>query len=152
MTKEQFTAQVLECEDMLYKVAMGMLRNDADAEDAIQTAILRAFEKLPSLKDDAYFCTWLTRILINVCKSQLRQQKPTEPLAGQTEKTSASPQEEVEVRAAVEALPLKLRQVTILYYSLDFTTPEIAAILRIPKGTVLSRLDKARRLLRLELE
>ena len=56
------------------------------------------------------------------------------------------------MRAAVEALPLKLRQVTILYYSLDFTTPEIAAILRIPKGTVLSRLDKARRLLRLELE
>ena len=151
MTKEQFTAQVLACEDMLYKVAMGMLRNDADAEDALQTAILRAFEKLPSLKDDAYFCTWLTRILINTCKSQLRRQKPTQPLAGH-EKTSASPQEEVEVRAAGEALPLKLRQVTILYYSLDFTTPEIAAILRIPKGTVLSRLDKARRLLRLELE
>lgn len=151
MTKEQFTAQVLECEDMLYRVAMGMLRNDADAEDAIQTAILRAFEKLSTLKDDAYFRTWLTRILINTCKSQLRRQKPTSPLT-ESERTSASPQEEVEVRAAVEALPLKLRQVTILYYSLDFTTPEIAAILRIPKGTVLSRLDKARRLLRLELE
>ena len=56
------------------------------------------------------------------------------------------------MRAAVESLPLKIRQVVILYYSQQFTTKEIAEILRIPKGTVLSRLDKGRKLLKIELE
>ncbi len=151
MTKEQFTAQVLECEEILYKVAMSMLRNDADAQDAAQTAILRAYEKLGALKQEEHFRTWLIRILINVCNTQLRRRKKSAEYA-ETQKTSASPQEEVEVRAAVEGLPLKLRQAVILYYSEQFTTREISEILHIPKGTVLSRLDKARKLLRIELD
>ena len=65
--------------------------------------------------------------------------------------TSTSFVENVEVRAAVEALPLKIRQVIILYYSQQFTTKEISDILKIPKGTVMSRLDKGRKLLRINL-
>lgn len=149
MTKEQFTAQVLDSEQMLYKIAMSMLRNEADAEDAMQTAVLKAYEKLAALKHEEYFRTWLIRILINVCRSQLRQQKLSSDLI---EEPAASPHEAVEVRAAVESLPLKIRQVVILYYSQQFTTKEIAEILRIPKGTVLSRLDKGRKLLKIELE
>ena len=150
MTKERFAEQVLSSEDILFKVAMSMLKNEADAQDAMQTAVLKAFENLGSLRQEEYFRTWLLRILINVCKAQLRQQKAAE--LTETQKTSASPQEEAEVRAAIENLPLKLRQVVILYYSEQLTTKEIAAVLKIPKGTVLSRLNKARKLLRLELE
>lgn len=150
MTKEHFAEQVLSSEDILFKVAMSMLKNEADAQDAMQTAVLKAFEKLGSLRREEYFRTWLLRILINVCKAQLRKQKTAE--LTETQKTTASPQEEAEVRAAIENLPLKLRQVVILYYSEQLTTKEIAAVLKIPKGTVLSRLNKARKLLRLELE
>lgn len=151
MTKERFTAQVLDSESILFKIAMSMLKNEADAEDAVQTAVLNAYEKLSTLKNEDFFRTWLIRILINACNTRLRERKKS---ADYTEiaATSPSPQEGVEVRAAVESLPLKLRQVVILYYSDQFTTKEIAQILKIPKGTVLSRLDKARKLLRIELK
>ena len=151
MTKEQFTKLVLENEEMMCKIAMSMLRNEKDCEDAIQSAIMTAFEKLSTLKNEEYFKTWLMRILINTCNKQLRRNKRTAELT-EIQAASTFSAEEVEVRAAVEALPMKIRQVIILYYSNQFTTKEISEILKIPKGTVLSRLDKGRKLLRLELE
>ena len=151
MTKEQFTKLVLENEEMMCKIAMSMLRNEKDCEDAIQSAIMTAFEKLSTLKNEEYFKTWLMRILINTCNKQLRRNKQTAELT-EIQAALTFSAEEVEVRAAVEALPMKIRQVIILYYSKQFTTKEISEILKIPKGTVLSRLDKGRKLLRLELE
>lgn len=150
MTKETFTELIMENEEILYKVGMSMLKNETDVQDAVQTAVLTAFEKLSTLKHEEYFRTWLIRILINVCNKQLRQRKNTaKPVDIPTDQTSA---EQVEVRTAVEALPLKIRQVIIMYYSERFTTKEIGEILRIPKGTVLSRLDRGRKLLKMELE
>ena len=150
MTKEIFTELILENEEMMCKVAMSMLRNEKDCEDAIQSAILTAYEKLSTLKHEEYFKTWLMRILINNCNKQLRQRKKTSELT-EIHAVSTPSVEEVEVRAAVEALPIKIRQVIILYYSEQFTTKEISGILKIPKGTVLSRLHKGRKLLRIEL-
>ena len=151
MTKEKFTELILENEEMMCKVSMSMLRNEKDCEDAIQSAIMTAYEKLSALKHEEYFRTWLIRILINNCNKQLRQRKRTAELT-EVQAVSTSSVEEVEVRAAVESLPIKIRQVIILYYSEQFTTKEISEILKIPEGTVLSRLDKGRKLLRLELE
>ena len=150
MTKEKFTELILENEEIMCKVAMSMLRNEKDCEDAIQSAIMTAYEKLSALKHEEYFRTWLIRILINNCNKQLRQRKRTAELT-EVQAVSTSSVEEVEVRAAVEALPIKIRQVIILYYSEQFTTKEISDILKIPKGTVLSRLHKGRKLLKIEL-
>lgn len=150
MTKEKFTELILENEEIMCKVAMSMLRNEKDCEDAIQSAIMTAYEKLSALKHEEYFRTWLIRILINNCSKQLRQRKRTAELT-EVQAVSNSSVEEVEVRAAVEALPIKIRQVIILYYSEQFTTKEISDILKIPKGTVLSRLHKGRKLLKIEL-
>ena len=151
MTKEVFTELVLKNEDILYKIAMSMLKNEADAQDAMQSAILKAFERLSTLKHEEYFRTWLVRILINICNKQLRQRNRTIEWNGNGA-ISVSSEVEVEVRTAVEALPMKIRQVIIMYYSEQFTTKEISSILRIPKGTVLSRLHKGRKLLRLDLD
>lgn len=151
MTKEVFTELVLKNEDILYKIAMSMLKNEADAQDAMQSAILKAFERLSTLKHEEYFRTWLVRILINICNKQLWQRNRTIEWNG-SGVTYVSSEVEVEVRTAVEALPLKIRQVIIMYYSEQFTTKEISSILRIPKGTVLSRLHKGRKLLRLDLD
>ena len=150
MTKEVFAELVLKNEDILFKVAMSMLKNEDDAQDAMQSAILRAYERLNTLKHETYFRTWIIRILINICNKQLRQRSKTTEW-NESGAVAASTETEVEVRAAVEALPLKIRQVIILYYSEQFTTKEISSILRIPKGTVLSRLHKGRKLLRLDL-
>ena len=148
MTRETFTELILQSEDTLAGVAMSMLRNEADAQDAVQTAVLTAFEKLSTLKNEACFKTWLVRILINVCNKQLKSRGKITTLP---EPTAASPQTTVELRAAIEGLPPKLRQVFVLHYLEGFTTEETARILKIPKGTVLSRLAKSRELLRIEL-
>lgn len=150
MTKEIFTEHILKSEETLYRVSMSMLKNEKDCEDAVQTAILTAYEKIGTLRNEGYFSTWLVRILINVCNKQLNSRNKVVDIK-EYQGVSASSQQEVEVRLAVESLPMKIRQVIVLYYMEQFSTKEISAILKIPKGTVLSRLAKGRELLKLEL-
>lgn len=154
MTKDEFIRLVLECEETLYKVSMSMLRNEKDCEDAVQTAILTAYEKLNTLKNEEYFKTWIVRILINACNKQLNSRKKIVDIKDYqniSETSNFSP-EELEVRLAVEKLPLKIRQVVVLYYTEGFSVKDIKDILKIPEGTVKSRLSKGRELLKLELE
>ncbi|MBQ8538906.1 MAG: RNA polymerase sigma factor [Ruminococcus sp.] len=151
MTKEKFTLLVLNCEETLYRISVSMLKNERDAEDATQTAILKAFEKISTLKDEKYFKTWLVRILINVCNKQLKE-KSKYTCNDIDLITLKSCDNNFEVRVAVENLPLKIRQVVVLYYIEQFSTKEISSMLKIPKGTVLSRLSKGRELLKLELK
>ena len=150
MTKETFTELILKNEETLYRISMSMLRNEKDCEDAVQTAILAAYEKIGTLRQEEYFSTWLVRILINVCNKQLNSRNKVVDIK-EYRGVSASSQQEVEVRLAVESLPMKIRQVIVLYYMEQFSTKEISGILKIPKGTVLSRLAKGRELLKLEL-
>ena len=149
MTKERFTDLVLECEQTLYRVSMSMLKNESDCEDAVQTAILTAYEKLSDLKHEEYFKTWLVRILINVCHKQLRfhsrHTELSEDLPAEANNTSR------EVRDAIDRLPEKIRQTVVLYYIEEFSVKEIKQILKIPEGTVKSRLSKGRDLLRIVL-
>lgn len=151
MTKQTFTELVLSSEKTLCSISMSMLKNENDSKDAVQTAILTAYEKLSTLKKDEYFKTWLVRILINVCNKQLNSRRKVTEIH-ENESIQASSAEKVEVRLAVENLPLKIRQIIVLYYMEQFSTKEISAILKIPKGTVMSRLAKGRELLRIELE
>lgn len=149
MTKERFTELVLESENTLYRVSMSMLQNESDCEDAVQTAILTAYEKLSDLRHEEFFKTWLVRILINVCKKQLRFRKRhtelSEDIPLQSDEVSGY------VRDAVDKLLEKFRQVIVLFYIEEFSVKEIKQILKIPEGTVKSRLSKGRELLRLEL-
>ena len=147
MNREAFTDLVLESEQTLYRVAMSMLRNEKDCEDAVQTAVLTAFEKLGTLKHEEYFKTWLVRILINVCNKQLKSAVKTTELHD-TDITADSAETATEIRMAIESLPVKIRQVVVLYYIEQFTVKEIKQILKIPEGTVKSRLSKGRELLK----
>lgn len=81
LNKNEFTQKVLDAESTLYHVAKSILRSEADCEDAVQEAIAIAWQKLPTLKTDAYFTTWLVRILINECKSVLRRPKAAGDIA-----------------------------------------------------------------------
>ena len=154
MTREEFAEKVLDSEAALYRISRSMLRNEADCEDAVQTAILRAYEKLSTLKNEEYFRTWLVRILINVCNKRLNERKRIVDIDEYQAQTTASvPSDEVgtEVRMALEGLPVKIRQAMVLFYIEDFSIEEIRRTLGIPAGTVKSRLSKGRQLMREKL-
>ena len=72
MNKPEFVQRVEDYQARMYRVALTILGRGADAEDAVQDALLSAWRALGSLRDEQYFETWLMRILINVCRSELR--------------------------------------------------------------------------------
>ena len=92
MDREEFTRAVLEYENTLYRVAKSMLGSEADCADTAQNALLRAWERLHTLRDPAYFKTWLTRILINECRAVLRQRARYAPLATEIAEGEAAPE------------------------------------------------------------
>ncbi len=149
MTKERFTELVLASEQTLYRVSMSMLKNEADCQDAVQTAILTAYEKLSDLKKEEFFKTWLVKILINTCHKQLRFRSKHTELS--EDLPTDSDDSVKEVRDAVNRLPDKIRQVVVLYYIEGFSVKEIRQIIKIPEGTIKSRLSKGRDLLRVHL-
>ena len=152
MTKETFARLVLESEKTLYRVSMSMLKNETDCEDAVQTAILAAYEKLDTLKNEEFFKTWLVRILINACNKQLSTRTRVISINEYTDTPTVSHDRDIDVKIALEQLPVKIREVVVLYYMEDFSVKEIANILQIPGGTVKSRLSKGRQLLEISME
>nr|WP_294652726.1 sigma factor [uncultured Blautia sp.] len=79
MTKDAFIREIRNAEIMLYHISKSILKNDSDCGDAVQETLLKAYEKLPMLKEEKFFRTWITRILINECKGILRKQKKVVP-------------------------------------------------------------------------
>ncbi|MBQ3331327.1 MAG: sigma-70 family RNA polymerase sigma factor [Ruminococcus sp.] len=140
--------------DTLYRVSMTMLKNEHDAQDAVHEAILLAYQNRNKLRQEQYFGTWLTRILINHCSRVLRQRKRiadvTEPLPDIASRDN--PYISVEIGEAIDTLPPKIRLTVILYYIEDYSVREIKEILHIPEGTVKSRLSKGRKLLKDQLD
>ena len=154
MTKEAFTGGITAMTGQLYRVSCGLLQSEADREDAVQETILRAWEKLDTLKHEEFFQTWVVRILINECRSIGRQRGRVLPMDELPVSESAAPSGErtIELRRAVTALPDALRLPVILHYVEGYDVAETGKILGIPSGTVKSRLSRARKQLKLELE
>jgi RNA polymerase sigma-70 factor (ECF subfamily) len=140
--------------DTMYRVSMSMLKNEHDAQDAVHDAILLAYQNRNQLRQEQYFGTWLVRILINVCHKVLKARKRYSDI-GETLPDIASrdnPYLSVEIGDLIDSLPEKIRLTIILYYVEDYSVKEIKDILRIPEGTVKSRLNKGRNLLKTYLE
>ena len=127
----------------LYRVAISILMNDEDAADAIQDTILGCWEKLHTLKEEKYFKTWITRVLINRCYDIRKKQQRITAMED-FEEPSAEDQYNVELKEALEQLDEKYRIVMVLYYSEGYQTGEIAELLEIPRSTVQTRLQRGR--------
>lgn len=152
MNRNQFTAQVLEAEKSLYHIAKSMLRNDEDCADAMQNAILHAFENLHTLRNEKFFKTWLTRILINECNHMIRSRKEQIPYEDYFETREDVQQEDnSEVFEAVMALADNYRIPFVLFYVEEFSIKEICRILKLSQSTVKTRLYRARKLLKEKL-
>lgn len=152
MDKADFTCRVLNAENSLYRVAKAILISDTDCEDAVQEAILRAWERRDTLRQPEYFQTWLTRILINEC-NRLARKRPDTVALEECGELAAEDGGVVDaaLRDSVLRLPQKLRTAVVLYYIEGYSVRETAKLTHVPAGTVKSRLSKARSLLRVRL-
>ena len=129
----------------MYKTARSILYNDEDIADAISETILTCWEKMWQLKEESFFRTWMTRILINKCNDILRKQKNLSLV----EEIPDIPSYDVkfanaEWKEALDSLNEKYRLVLVLYYVEGFKTGEISRILSMPESTVRSRLARGR--------
>ncbi|MDC7290526.1 RNA polymerase sigma factor [Blautia schinkii] len=152
MTRDKFIAEVRESEAMLYHVSKSILKNDADCADAVQEALLKGYEKLHTLKEDAFFRTWMTRILINECYKICKKNKNIVPYEEYIQNAKLWEEDRYShLYQAILELPGELRVLVTLYYLEGFSQKEISEILNIREGTIKSRLSRARRMLREEL-
>lgn len=144
MEKEEFTELVLAYQRSMYRFALGLLKNEQNAEDALSTAIIKAYEHLASLRDKDKFKSWIMSIITNEAKNMLSKNSRI-----QLVDDVAIFREEVEenqnrIWDSVMELGEQHRQIVLLYYYDGFSTKEIARILKVPEGTVKSRLSRAR--------
>lgn len=149
MNRAEFGRRVRGCERKLYRVARTILSRDVDCEDAVQEALLKAWMRLDTLREEAYFETWLIRILINECRSLWRRGRGGE--AELPENLAMAADGASPVFEALMALPEKQRIALELHYIEGYRTREIAKILGITESAVKWRLGKGRALLKKEL-
>ncbi len=154
MVDEQtFVCEVEAMERTLYRVSRTYLPRWEDCADAVQEALSKAWAKRAQA-EPGYFRPWLVRIVINECHNLYRRRKRIL----YTAEVEPAPQASVlddparQLRQALETLPEKLRLPLVLHHLEGFSVEEVARILRIPEGTVKSRLHQARGALKTELE
>lgn len=149
MTREEFTGAVLAHSRDMYRAARAMLPCDADAEDAVGQAVLLAWQSIGRLRTPESIRPWLVKITVNCARRQLRRRGGTvsledvSPAAASREDTYSCGLWE-----AVLALPPEQRAAVVLFYYEDLPIAEISRLLRVPEGTVKSRLNRARQRLR----
>ena len=149
MNEQEFTQRLQDSGPMLYRVACVMLSSPEDRQDALQETAVKAWQHKGRLREEKYFTTWLTRILLNECAAIHRKNARTVPLTEGME--PAAPEKDMELRMLLDALPEKQRAPLVLHYLEGFSLEEIARVQRVPLGTVKYRLHQARKALRVEM-
>ncbi len=156
---EAFGMLVAGSVDRCYAIAYRILRDAERAHDSVQEALVGAWIDLPSLRDPARFEAWLTRLVVNACYTEARRERrwqtklrllPVEnPVSPDTTGAVA---DRDELERAFGRLTVEQRTVVVLHYFGGQSSEEIASMLRIPAGTVRSRLHHAMRQLRAAVE
>jgi RNA polymerase sigma-70 factor (ECF subfamily) len=165
--KERFEREVIPLIPNLYSAALRLTRNPSDAEDLVQETYLRAYRGFAGFREGTNLRAWMYRILTNTFINSYRKRQ-REPVTVSEDETpdwylfeklgesgaEASAEAEVldripdeDVQAALEALPESFRMAVLLADVEGFSYKEIAEILGIPIGTVMSRLHRGRKAL-----
>ena len=155
--RREFEERLAECGPLAFRIARGVLRNTADAEDVAQEALLRAYKSFDRLRDHSRFRGWLVRISFRLALDRLRSAKRREqrdtswampsnaPASATAEDVAASNQFQAHLDRALEELPEKLRLVLLLSAMDGYTIEEISSMMGVPLGTVKSRIFIARK-------
>jgi len=163
-TKEErwrdFEAEAMPLAPDLYRVAMWLARNQTEAEDLVQETFFQAMKSFHRYEMGTNCRAWLTTIMYNLNSKRLQKlgrmkfvDDPEEKLAETIPFEPQLPQTltDEEVIEALKNVPENFRQVIVLSDVEEFSYKEISAILEIPMGTVMSRLSRGRKVLRMEL-
>ncbi len=163
---ESFRILVERHKDRAFTLAVRLLKQRADAEEALQDAFLRAFQGLEDFRGDAKFNTWLYRILYNVCMTRLGRAKPEaeqysfqeeerEELTIQIASGDSLPDEVLEqnefitlISHEIDQMPEHYRLILTLYYIEELSYEEMSDVLQLPLGTIKTHLFRGRALLR----
>lgn len=134
--------------DMLYRLAVSILRSSSDAEDAVQNVFCRYLDRAPEFRDNEHEKAWLLRVTINQCKDMMRRRKvrawlPIEALTDVGVREKSTP-----ALDAVYTLPEKYKTVIILYHLEEMSIDEIATALSLSPSAVKMRLSRGRDMLR----
>ena len=155
--RDEFEARLAECGPLAFRVANGVLRNAADAEDVAQEALLRAYRRFRELRDPARFKSWIVRIAFRLALDRWRSRKRRDtretawsspgnaPATPSVHEMAEANEFQVRLARALDELPEKLRLVVILSAMQGYTLEEVSGLLEIPVGTVKSRLFFARK-------
>ncbi len=134
-------------QEYLYKMAFLYMKNEQDALDLVGTTILKGYQNIRRLKKPQLFRTWITSILINTAKSELKKKDFHDSI--EDKKLSApesglSAEERLDLNGAIDRLPDKYRTAVILKYFSGFSIQEISCAMNAPEGTVKAYLSRAR--------
>lgn len=152
--EREFEQRLADCPTLAYRVALGVLRNTAEAEDVAQEAMLRAYRNFHRLRERQSFRAWLVRMAWRLALDRIRAtgRRERREFAAMEERresnaedAAASQEFQRHVGAAMDALPEKLRIVMVLAAIEGYNTREVANLLGLPEGTVKSRLHLARK-------
>ena len=146
--KEFFIQKINENRLKMYKTAIAILKDEDDANDAIQEALYSAYKNYYSLREKSYFTTWIIKILINKCYNIINKNKKIAYIDDTIIQNTESSEDNYEIENSLEwvlnQIDKDLKEIVVLYYYDDFSVADIANILEIPQGTVKSRLSRAR--------
>lgn len=150
MTELEYLERAEEARGKLYRAALLTLGSESAAVDAVDEAVYKGYLSYQKLRQPQYLETWLVRILINVCRDELRRRK-RELAVEELPETAQEAYDSLPLKEAVLRLPAQLRDVIVLRYFTGLTLEETAAALELPRGTVSTRQRRALALLKLEL-
>ena len=153
LSTEEFKRCAQEYMDVVFRVAFSCLRSQTDAEDVTQEVLLRLYETDYVFESRAHIKNWLVKVTYNECRKFWRRLwRRHENIDDYAEQLAFEETDCQDLFTAVMKLDRAKRIVVVLYYLEGYQIQEIAGILKIPPGTVETRLARARKELRKYLE
>lgn len=153
MDAEDFQREAMKLERLLFRISWSILGNSEDCADAIQEALMQAWDRRDTLRSMGSFKPWLTRIAANTCHNMLRKRSRQKlvPLEDADMASTPAP-EETPMREMLDSLSPDHRAAVTLHYLEGYSVMETARLLGIPVGTAKTRLMHARQRLQLLLQ
>ncbi|WP_339148565.1 MULTISPECIES: sigma-70 family RNA polymerase sigma factor [unclassified Sutcliffiella] len=151
-----FESLIKDEQEKLYKIAYAYVKNEQDALDVVQEAIINAYKSFPKLENPQYFSTWMTRILINTAINELRRRKKITFL--DVEKHEQSVKEthlsihKLDLAQVLERLKPEQRSLLMMRFTYGYSIKEMAQIFEKPEGTIKSQLHRTLAQVKAELE
>ena len=152
---DAFSILVKRHQNLVFNLAYRFMRDSALAEDMAQEAFLKAYRLLNGFRGDCNFSTWMYRVTVSVCLTEInrrkkRQEVELQPIDGRREPQSRIESSDVFelIRGCVKLLPARYASIITLYYLKEIPYDEIAQVMQIPMGTLKTWMYRARNQLR----